>query len=92
MTSVAMYGRRRIHRLAKGGTFHNCNSHACPFPLRSVTFIFQSCQALGLNVQFQKMRRRLTVTGASETIDGVSKMTVSEPEVTPEGTKVRKVS
>jgi hypothetical protein len=36
------------------------------------------------------MRRRLTVTGASETIDGVSKMTVSEPEVeVPDGTKVR---
>ena len=27
---------------------------------------------------FQKMRRRLTVTGASETIDGVSKLTVSD--------------
>mmetsp|Transcript_10645 Transcript_10645/g.17611 ORF Transcript_10645/g.17611 Transcript_10645/m.17611 type:complete len:330 (+) Transcript_10645:484-1473(+) len=27
------------------------------------------------------MRRRLTVTGASDTIDGVSKLTVSEPEV-----------
>jgi hypothetical protein len=36
------------------------------------------------------MRRRLTVTGASETIDGVSKMTVSEPEVeVPDGAKVR---
>ena len=35
------------------------------------------------------MRRRLTVTGASETIDGVSKMTVSEPEQeAPEGAKV----
>jgi hypothetical protein len=28
------------------------------------------------------MRRRLTVTGASDTIDGVSKLSVSEPEVT----------
>lgn len=27
---------------------------------------------------FQKMRRRLTVTGASETIDGVSKLSVSD--------------
>jgi len=44
--------------------------------------------ASGLGVQFQKMRRRLTVTGASETIDGVSKMTVSEPEQeAPEGAK-----
>jgi len=35
----------------------------------------------GLGAQFQKMRRRLTVTGASDTIDGVSKLSVSEPEV-----------
>jgi len=34
--------------------------------------------ASGLGAQFQKMRRRLTVTGASETIDGVSKLSVSE--------------
>lgn len=31
-------------------------------------------------VQFHKMRRRLTVTGASETIDGVSKLSVSSQE------------
>ena len=35
-------------------------------------------QATGLGAQFQRMRRRLTVTGATETIDGVSKLTVSE--------------
>ena len=29
---------------------------------------------------FQKMRRRLTVTGASETIDGVAKMSVSDED------------
>uniref|UniRef100_A0A7S1V284 PPM-type phosphatase domain-containing protein n=1 Tax=Grammatophora oceanica TaxID=210454 RepID=A0A7S1V284_9STRA len=34
----------------------------------------------GIGGQFQKMRRRLTVTGASETIDGVSKLSVSEPD------------
>uniref|UniRef100_A0A7S2A7W6 PPM-type phosphatase domain-containing protein n=2 Tax=Trieres chinensis TaxID=1514140 RepID=A0A7S2A7W6_TRICV len=31
----------------------------------------------GVMAPFQKMRRRLTVTGASETIDGVSKLSVS---------------
>jgi len=34
----------------------------------------------GVMAPFQKMRRRLTVTGASETIDGVSKLSVSEKE------------
>ena len=32
---------------------------------------------------FQKMRRRLTVTGASETIDGVSKLSVSDNNNAP---------
>lgn len=35
--------------------------------------------ANGLVAGVQKMRRRLTVTGASETIDGVSKLSVSDP-------------
>lgn len=38
---------------------------------------------------FQKMRRRLTVTGASETIDGVSRLKVSE-ENQDEKKKVRR--
>uniref|UniRef100_A0A6U1RBM7 PPM-type phosphatase domain-containing protein n=1 Tax=Cyclophora tenuis TaxID=216820 RepID=A0A6U1RBM7_CYCTE len=36
--------------------------------------------ATGIGAQFQKMRRRLTVTGASETIDGVSKLSVNQPD------------
>eukprot|EP00540_Astrosyne_radiata_P020693 CAMPEP_0116840980 /NCGR_PEP_ID=MMETSP0418-20121206/10668_1 /TAXON_ID=1158023 /ORGANISM="Astrosyne radiata, Strain 13vi08-1A" /LENGTH=339 /DNA_ID=CAMNT_0004471351 /DNA_START=160 /DNA_END=1179 /DNA_ORIENTATION=+ len=36
--------------------------------------------ASGLGAQFQKMRRRLTVTGSSETIDGTSKELVPEPD------------
>mmetsp|Transcript_12600 Transcript_12600/g.17879 ORF Transcript_12600/g.17879 Transcript_12600/m.17879 type:complete len:373 (+) Transcript_12600:107-1225(+) len=32
----------------------------------------------GLSAPFHKMRRRLTVTGATETIDGVSKLSVSD--------------
>ena len=35
------------------------------------------------------MRRRLTVTGASDTIDGVSKLSVSEPEVVKVEPQVR---
>lgn len=38
-------------------------------------------KSAGVMAPFQKMRRRLTVTGASETIDGVSKLSVSEPTV-----------
>ena len=33
-----------------------------------------------LGKQFQKMRRRLTVTGASSNIDGVSKLSASESQ------------
>lgn len=36
--------------------------------------------ASGLMAPFQKMRRRLTVTGASDTIDGVSKLSVSDKD------------
>jgi serine/threonine protein phosphatase PrpC len=36
--------------------------------------------AIGIGAQFQRMRRRLTVTGNVDTIDGVSKLTVSEEE------------
>jgi len=32
----------------------------------------------GVMAGFQKMRRRLTVTGASETIDGVSRLSMSD--------------
>lgn len=35
-------------------------------------------QASGLGASFHRMRRRLTVTGAMETIDGVAKLQVSE--------------
>jgi len=33
---------------------------------------------IGVMAGFQKMRRRLTVTGASETIDGVSRLSMSD--------------
>lgn len=40
--------------------------------------------ASGLMAPFQKMRRRLTVTGASDTIDGVSKLSVSDNIISPD--------
>lgn len=45
--------------------------------------------AAGLMAPFQKMRRRLTVTGASDTIDGVSKLSVSDKGNNDSGTKFR---
>lgn len=42
-------------------------------------------KSAGVMAPFQKMRRRLTVTGASETIDGVSKLSVSGSEPEPSG-------
>ena len=43
--------------------------------------LFLSRQGAGvLGKQFQKMRRRLTVTGASQNIDGVAKVGTQEPQ------------
>ena len=43
-----------------------------------------------LNKQFQKMRRRLTVTGASENIDGVAKPQVSDSSELKQAHKQKK--
>jgi hypothetical protein len=45
-------------------------------------------KATGVMTPFQIMRRRLTVTGGSETIDGVSKMSVSDKDDEQTGAKV----
>ena len=44
----------------------------------------------GVMAGFQKMRRRLTVTGASETIDGVSRLSMSDAR-NEETLKVRSI-
>ena len=54
-----------------------CNIHDLSLFLTAWLSIFTS-QASELGSQFQRMRRRLTVTGTNETIDGVSKLAVSE--------------
>jgi hypothetical protein len=54
----------------------------------SLTMRSRRSQASGLGAQFQRMRRRLTVTGTNETIDGVSKLAVSENDFEKE--EVRK--
>eukprot|EP00978_Attheya_sp_CCMP212_P033361 scaffold134314_cov56-Attheya_sp.AAC.4 len=46
-------------------------------------------KATGVMTPFQIMRRRLTVTGGSETIDGVSKMSVSDKDEEQTGAKTK---
>lgn len=46
-------------------------------------------KATGVMTPFQIMRRRLTVTGGSETIDGVSKMSVSDKDDEQTGAKTK---